>query len=165
MEKPLHVRVAERVKARVEVTPGGCWEWLGYRDRKGYGVFSINDRPTRVARASYEAFVRPIPDGLTIDHLCRNPPCVNPDHLEPVSRGENVLRGDTLTAKNKNATECPKGHAYDDKNTYTDSRGKRSCKTCRRAEAKSPEGRARAAAYMRARRAKERAALKEAGKL
>lgn len=160
-DKPLHVQVAERIKARIVAAPSGCWEWQGYRDRKGYGRFSLKDRPVVVARAAYEAFVGPIPVGYTIDHLCRNPPCVNPAHLQPVTRGENTLRGHTLTAELKAKTHCPAGHDYDGRNTYVDRRGRRSCKECKRAEQRTPEAKARNTAYRRARRR----ALKAAGKL
>lgn len=153
VEKPLHVRVAERIKARVLIVESGCWEWQGLRDRKGYGRFSLGNRPTIVARASYAAFVGPIPQGLTIDHLCRNPPCVNPKHLEVVTRGQNTLRGNTITGRNARAVVCPKGHPYDTVNTYVDRRGRRACKACRREAKRSSEARARAAAYMRAQRA------------
>lgn len=151
--RPLHVRVAERIKARIVERLDGCWEWMGYCDRKGYGRFSLNNRPTIVARASYEAFIGPIPDGLTIDHLCRFPPCVNPAHLAVVTRGENTMRGETITAKNARAAACPKGHAYDAVNTYVDKRGRRSCKACRQDWKRTVHGRAYQRELMRKRRA------------
>lgn len=151
-EKPLHVLVADRIKARIAVALDGCWEWTGHLSR-GYAVFSLKNRPVRVARASYEAFVGPIPEGLTIDHLCRNTRCVNPEHLEPVTRGENTLRGETVTAKNSRARACPKGHPYNEENTYR-KRGRRMCRACRRLAQTTPEARAKGAARMRARRAK-----------
>lgn len=71
----------------------GCWEWTRYRDDAGYGQVGLRGhRVTPVHRAVWEAFVGPIPDGLTLDHLCRNPPCANPRHLEPVTNSENVRR-------------------------------------------------------------------------
>lgn len=81
--------------ARVRVTSSGCWEWPG-NQRGGYGrietkVAGKRRRPA-AHRVFYEEFVGPIPDGLSIDHLCRNRACVNPDHLEPVSMRENLLR-------------------------------------------------------------------------
>lgn len=68
----------------------GCWVWRGRTNRDGYGKIG---RQTLAHRAYYEALVGPIPDGLTIDHLCRNRACVNPDHMEPVPAVENVRRG------------------------------------------------------------------------
>lgn len=75
-----------------------CWTWTGHRDPKGYGRFCEGGRGnTRLAhRVAYAALVGPIPDGLDLDHLCVNPPCVNPAHLEPVTHEENIRRRDAL---------------------------------------------------------------------
>lgn len=72
----------------------GCWIWIGYVAPNGYGYINVGKGiPRRVHRVSYEHFVGPIPDGLTIDHLCANVLCVNPDHLEAVTLQENKRRG------------------------------------------------------------------------
>lgn len=72
----------------------GCWIWTGAQDRKGYGRFSVSDmEKVWTHRWIYQQMRGPIPDGFVIDHLCRNPSCVNPDHLEPVPQRINVLRG------------------------------------------------------------------------
>jgi hypothetical protein len=100
----------DRFMARVEVTPT-CWEWRATRIRGGYGTFSPHRGLSRLAhRLSYELHVGPIPDGLTLDHLCKNPGCVNPAHLEPVTQRENLMRSrqDTYVA-HRNGT-CTKGH-------------------------------------------------------
>lgn len=82
-------------------------------------------------RWAYELVVGPIPVGLTIDHLCRNPACVRPSHLEVVTMLENNLRAPTsVTAINSAKTHCPKGHPYDESNTYLMPSGGRDCRTC-----------------------------------
>lgn len=111
---------------------GRCWEWLGTRNtaRGGYGQVRMNKRLHAAHRFSYEITGRTIPDGFDLDHLCRNPPCVNPDHLQPVTRQVNLLRGETTTAANAAVTECPAGHAYDQENTYINKAGQRICRRC-----------------------------------
>ena len=113
---------------------GDCWEWTGTISA-GYGQIRLGQKGTPMVlahRASFEVFVGPIPDGLQIDHLCRNPKCINPDHLEPVTPRENILRGNTLPAKNANKNHCIHGHPFDEANTYINSNGSRSCRTCKR---------------------------------
>lgn len=122
-----------RLLARVEIDEAGCWNWQGRRDKRGYGKFSrgrVGEGNVSTHRFAYERLVGPIPDGLHLDHLCRNPRCCNPDHLEPVTCRENLLRGDTFQARNAAKTHCPKGHPYDEANTYVSSRGMRSCRAC-----------------------------------
>jgi hypothetical protein len=73
--------------------PADCWEWRGNVSNYGYGRTSIGQKRTALAhRFSYEYYVGPIPEGLTIDHLCRNTRCVNPSHLEPITASENQKR-------------------------------------------------------------------------
>lgn len=108
-----------------QVRRGTCWEWTGRRTR-GYGQFGWNGRGWFTHRLAYEALVGPIPDGLVLDHLCRNPPCVNPNHLEPVTQGENVRRGYWGTR-----THCSNGHEYTPESTYQTT-GRRRCAPCQR---------------------------------
>ncbi|MDP8961530.1 MAG: HNH endonuclease [Actinomycetota bacterium] len=83
---------AERFWEKVDFE-GLCWEWLGGKDTWGYGTFTDEERRSIGAhRWAYQALVGPIPDGLTLDHLCCNPSCVNPAHLEPVTASENLSR-------------------------------------------------------------------------
>lgn len=72
--------------------PNGCWLWTGTIERTGYGRFWLGGRQEIAHRASYALLIGPIPEGLTIDHLCRVRACVNPDHLEPVTLAENIRR-------------------------------------------------------------------------
>lgn len=89
----------ERIMAKVEKdAASGCWNWKGKKRRDGYGVIwsggkASEGREVRVHRAVYELLAAPIPTGLVLDHLCRNPACCNPDHLEPVTFRENIERG------------------------------------------------------------------------
>lgn len=92
--------VIERFLEKVEVDPSGCWLWTAKRNSKGYGIFWTGPKTkeragtwNRAHRVAYRLFVGPIPDGMLLDHLCRVPGCVNPDHLEPVTNRENLLRG------------------------------------------------------------------------
>lgn len=79
---------------RYLVTDEGCWEWQWATDRRGYGRVRHGDRTRFAHQVEYEKRNGDIPEGLELDHLCRNPPCVNPDHLEPVTHAENVRRGE-----------------------------------------------------------------------
>ena len=110
---------------------GNCWEWIARKNVKGYGTFKLNNNTMLAHRVSYEYFKGLIPKGLTIDHLCRNRHCVNPDHLEAVSHIDNVRRGNTgLYMKSK--THCPQGHEYINDNLYVNVKGSRTCRMCTR---------------------------------
>lgn len=104
-----------------------CVEWPGPKFRGGYGRFG----PQRAHRVSYEWEYGPIPDGLQIDHLCRNRACILPEHLEAVSAGENLRRSlmPLIRALDRAMPNCPRGHAYDEANTYTHN-GCRRCRKC-----------------------------------
>ncbi len=110
-----------------------CWPWLATRNSGGYGQFWLNGKLEQAYRVSYELIRGPIPEGLTLDHLCRNPPCVNPADLEAVTEKENILRGEGVGAKAARVTHCPKGHPYDKENTRIRANGWRQCITCHRA--------------------------------
>lgn len=114
--------------------PDECWPWLSYRNRGGYGCWQPRIGYKVMAhRHAYEDKVGPIPEGLVIDHLCRNRACCNPAHMEPVTIGENVMRGETLSAALARRTECPQGHAYTPENTKRNSGGHRECRECDKA--------------------------------
>lgn len=110
----------------------GCWQWCGGVTPEGYGMYWREGRNWHVHRAHYERVHGPIPEGLTIDHLCRNPRCCNPAHLEAVTLRENLLRGNGAAARNARKTHCIRGHPLTGDNLYVDPRGKRECRICRR---------------------------------
>ena len=110
----------------------GCMIWTGSRSR-GYGRLHVGGVPVYAHRFAYEQFVGPIPDGLVIDHLCRNRGCCNPEHLRVCTNRENIFAPGSLSSGAVNAakTHCIHGHEFDDANTYA-YRGKRRCRECRR---------------------------------
>lgn len=108
----------------------GCLLWTGATGGEGYGWLRVDGRAHAAHRLAYEHFVEEIPDGLTLDHLCRNRLCVNWSHVEPVTRGENVLRGTGFASANARKTHCPLGHEYTPENTYRERNGWRKCRTC-----------------------------------
>lgn len=108
-----------------------CWNWVGARTSSGYGNLLIDGKNFVAHRVSYELHRGRIPDGLNLDHLCRNRACVNPDHLDPVTQRVNLLRGETIPSKHAAKTHCPSGHEYIAENTAIYN-GSRYCKTCRK---------------------------------
>ncbi len=108
----------------------GCWVWTAAKDGDGYAHFDWHGEVELAHRVAYQVLVGPIPDGLTLDHLCRVRACVNPQHLEPVTNRENLLRGNGFSGVNARKTHCAKGHAYDEANTYHRPSGGRDCRKC-----------------------------------
>lgn len=103
--------VEKRFWPKVKKQPSGCWLWTGALS-VGYGVIGVGTKLVKAHRLSYEWQHGPIPRGLTLDHLCRVPACVNPQHLEPVSHKENILRGNGRAAVNARRPACPCGQPY-----------------------------------------------------
>jgi len=132
-------RLPLRYWSKVQEAADGCWTWVASIGGGGYGTVKYDGKVRKAHRVGYEALVAPIPDGLDLDHLCRVRACVNPDHLEPVTRQENILRGTAPAARNATVASCPKGHEYDDVNTYVyvrkDGRVGRYCRACRASRA------------------------------
>lgn len=126
---------------RIDAT-GDCWEWTGYIRPDGYPhtTMMVNgvQKQKLAHRVVYEMLVGDIPDGLDIDHLCRVRHCVKPDHLEPVTRSENMKRSGAIAQglhriheEKRARTHCSNGHEFTEENTKwrTDNNGRR-CRTC-----------------------------------
>lgn len=130
----------QRFLKRIRIV-GDCWMWTGHLV-DGYGYFMVNGKHVAIHRFSFERFNGPIPEGLILDHLCHKPElcvggelcphraCGNPDHLEPVTRIVNCLRGGSFSAVNARKTHCTNGHEYNEQNTYHYG-GKSKFRTCR----------------------------------
>jgi hypothetical protein len=133
----------ERFESKVlRSRPSGCWLWAGaHFQATGYAIFNVPSpsdgrwRPATAHRVAYQLYVGPIPNGLHLDHLCRNRGCVNPAHLEPVTQQTNILRGYAPCAVSVRANKCHRGHEFTAANTYVRNRNgriKRDCRACMR---------------------------------
>jgi hypothetical protein len=114
----------------VNETADGCWEWVGPTTLSTptgnpYGLYCIDGERLRAHRVSYEQMVGPIPEGLELDHLCRNTLCVSPEHLDPVPHRVNMER-----YARSNDLSCKRGHLRGPENTYITPQGKRRCRPC-----------------------------------
>lgn len=124
----------QKIMEKVQVTDN-CWLWNGFVAPTGYGRVKIHYKFRHAHRVIYELLVEEISEDLVLDHLCRNRQCVNPNHLEPVTVKENIMRGVGLASINAKKTHCKRGHAFDEGNTYT-LKNKRYCRICERAKTK-----------------------------
>jgi hypothetical protein len=141
--------LSERIWDKVDKTET-CWIWTAGKSSDGYGRQSVDGHTRNAHRVVYEMLVGPIPDGMTLDHLCRVRACVNPSHLDPVSPVENWRRaqqdlGELGRATQTAKTQCPHGHPYDEANTYINRRGGRVCRACRNAYSRARFARQQAA--------------------
>lgn len=124
------MKVATRLFAKT-TDEGGCWRWLGAKARGGYGFIKVSGQNVYAHRAAYALMRSDIPAGLQLDHLCRNPWCVNPWHLEPVTPRVNTLRGVSIQAYNAYKTDCDSGHPLAGPNLRIDPTGRRICRRCK----------------------------------
>lgn len=131
----MKIPILERLNSRIEKTDT-CWIWTGKVDKTGYGSFGMRVEQACRTRSAhkivYETLVGEVPEGMQLDHLCKVPLCVNPDHLEIVTPRENVLRSEGIAAKNAVKTHCNRGHEFTPDNTYYWSKRPRSraCRKC-----------------------------------
>lgn len=136
----------ENLMAHCVTSAEGCWQWTGTLSPCGYGMAGDN----RAHRVSYQLFKGPIPSGMEIDHLCHtNDPscradekclhrrCINPDHLEAVTRATNQRRGRGFAGLKFQQTSCVHGHPFDEVNTWISKRGRRHCRECHRIRERS----------------------------
>jgi len=130
--------------------PGAkCVTWTAAMTKCGYGRFTVEGRRVVPHRFAYEYLIGPIPAGLELDHLCKVRNCLNVTHLEPVTGRENLLRGDTVNARNAAKTHCIRGHEYTPENTLharpskRNPNGQRECRTCRRERDRAKRQRAK----------------------
>mgnify|MGYP001580768529 CR=1 FL=1 len=115
----------------------GCWLWTDALTDKGYGKFWLIHRQYFSHVVSWERIYGRTPDGLELDHKCRMPACVNPQHLEPVTHRENILRGlRNIISINARKISCAQGHQFTSENTFINKHGHRQCRTCKRARDK-----------------------------
>lgn len=137
--RPIIALVTKLMNHSIVDPVADCWVWTGARKTGGYGTVRKNDGRRKFSysahRASYEEFVGPIPDGLELDHLCRNRLCINPSHLEPVTRSENIRRGigpQTVQAYHARRTHCRNGHllAGDNVSHQPGTKTGRRCRAC-----------------------------------
>jgi hypothetical protein len=155
-------RLPARFASKLEVVDD-CWIWTGARFRTGYASVYMTTPERRGARLAhhvvYELLVGPIPEGHELDHTCHSEavaagtcaggwdcphrPCCNPEHLEPVTPQENMLRGASPAARHARVTHCPKDHPYEGENLYLRPNGSRVCRACLREQKRAYKARRR----------------------
>ena len=145
--KPLALRLRESCAVDAKT---GCWMWFKMLDRDGYPRMKTGSHRDRTRkhsgahRISYETFIGPIPEGLVIDHICRNRACINPRHLRVVSPRRNSIENSVATpAINAAKTHCKRGHPLIGENLWVNSHGERQCRTCERMRGRNREAKRR----------------------
>lgn len=127
---PKPMTVEERVQRCLDRTihnDDGCWVWQGTVDNNGYPTIHVRPRTLRVHRFLYAQLVRNPPPGLVLHHVCFNKRCVNPDHLEELTRAEHKRVHPYVTPRSE---ACFRGHQWTPDNTYVGNNGQRFCRAC-----------------------------------
>jgi hypothetical protein len=138
-DEPIHLRFWSKVRIDSDEE---CWVWLANKNPQGYGLFRNNGGEAGAHRFAYRHLVGDIPCGLQLDHLCRNPACVNPAHLEPVTARENIRRGNGMGGRHARNPFCAMGHALAGSNVKLEAGRWRRCRICRTAQEKAKRKRA-----------------------
>lgn len=123
--------IEARFWAKVDKTRG-CWNWTGATTPDGYGKFRVEKRFVRASRFAYETMVEPLDPEMRLGHTCENELCVRPEHMQPMTPREIMLKGMSPTANNAAKTMCDHGHPLSGKNLYLDPDGRRKCVTCKK---------------------------------
>ena len=123
----------ERIFSRVTRIANGCWEWQGMVSDRGYALMKIGGKEVKVHQVAYRLFIGEIPAGLELHHRCENKRCVNPEHLDLLSRLEHLeMHPNNVTLLNRAKTHCEHGHAFTPGNTILRRNGGRDCRECNR---------------------------------
>ena len=123
--------IIERILKKIQINENECWEWQASTNPEGYGRIRVDYVLQYPHRIMFEYYYGSICPDLTIDHLCRNPSCCNPLHLEQVTMKVNNFRGSSPPSLNAKKEYCPNGHTLSDDNLYQRPNGWRECRTCR----------------------------------
>lgn len=128
------IPIMERIESKLKIIPYGCHIFTGSKNQYGYGRIwnQEEERLVLVHRAVYENTFGSIPEGLEINHICKNTSCANLLHLELVSHRQNVLMGVSITANNHRKKFCKSGHTLSGTNVYhpIGRPTERNCRTC-----------------------------------
>ena len=127
------ITTVEILSKRFIIKDNGCWDWIGYKNKSGYGQFSVSGYSRNAHRIMWELTGRKVDYSKQLDHLCRNRSCVNPNHLRQVTAKENTHGSLALTYLNHLKTHCASGHEYTAENIYIPpSKRQRVCRECQR---------------------------------